>query len=66
MRRIEGGMLIEGQDYHVGGHPSATAQVWAVGIAEPDLRELVASICRKSEVVQGYWSRTKMLRGLPP
>ena len=65
VRRIEGGMLIDGQDQHVGGHPSVTAQVWAVGITEQDLRDLVVSICRKSEVVRIYWTRTKMQREMP-
>ncbi len=59
-------MLIEGQDYQVRGRPSVSAQMRAISTTEPDLRELLPAICRKSDVVQIYWSRTKLLRGLPP
>lgn len=48
--RIEGGMLIRGQDIHVGGTPSITAQMWAVSITEDDVRALVRSVGRKDDV----------------
>ncbi|MCS4509118.1 hypothetical protein [Xylophilus ampelinus] len=48
--RIEGGMLIRGQDIRIGSPRSITTQMWAVSITEDDLRALVMSVGRKEDV----------------